>query len=65
MALRGGFLNTAELKALNYEKAMQNPEKDQWIEEIGSEKRRFNKFGALTPVSRSKVRVGLNIMTST
>ena len=53
--LGGGFLNTAELKVMNYKEAMRSPEKEQWIEEISNEKRRFDKFGAVTPVPRSSV----------
>ena len=30
LGLRGGFLNTVELKVMNFKEAMQSPEKDQW-----------------------------------
>ena len=63
--LGGGFSNTSELKVMNYKEAMRSPEKEQWIKEIGNEKRRFDKFGAVTPVPRSSVPVGSKIMTST
>ena len=36
--LGGGVLNTAKLKVMNYKEAMQGPEKEQWIKEIGNEK---------------------------
>ena len=63
--LGAGFSNTAQLKVMNYKEAMQSPERDQWIEEIGNEKRRFDKFGAVAPVPQSAVTVGSKIMTST
>ena len=63
--LGGGFSNTSELKVMNYKEAMRSPERQQWIEEIGNEKARFDKFGAVTPVPRSAVPVGSKIMTST
>ena len=36
--LGGGFVNTSELKAMNYKEAMRSPDKEHWIEEVGNEK---------------------------
>ena len=63
--LGGGFANTSELKVMNYKEAMRSPDREQWTEEVGNEKRRFDKFGAVTPVPRSEVPAGSKIMTTT
>ena len=63
--LGGGFENTQELKVMNYKEAMRSPDKEHWIEEVGNEKLRFDKFNAVTPVPRSQVPSGSKIMTTT
>ena len=50
---------------MNYKEAMRSPDREQWTEEVGNEKRRFDKFGAVTPVPRSEVPAGSKIMTTT
>ena len=49
---------------MNYKEAMRSPDKEHWIEEVGNEKLRFDKFKAVTPVSRSQVPAGSKIMTT-
>ena len=63
--LGGGFGNTSELRVMNYKEAMRSPDREAWIEEIGNEKRRFDKFKAVTPVPRDQVPVGSKILTTT
>ena len=63
--LGGGFENTSELKVMNYKEAMRSPDKEHWIEEVGNEKLQFDKFKAVTPVSRSQVPAGSKITTTT
>ena len=49
----GGFSNTNELKVLNFRQAMKGKDAEEWLKEVKNEKKRFNKYNALTPVPRS------------
>ena len=49
----GGIRHTSELKVLNYKKAMQGPDAEEWRKEIRDKKAQFNKYNALTAVPRS------------
>jgi hypothetical protein len=64
-SLGGGFLNTAELKPLNYEQAMGGSNKGKWLESMDEEKGHFDKHKVVEAVQRNQVPDGTRIMTST
>ena len=53
------------MKVLNFRQAMKGKDAEEWLKEVKNEKKRFNKYNALTPVSRSLVPKGSKIMTTT
>jgi hypothetical protein len=61
----GGIKHTSELKVLNYKKAMQSPDADEWRKEVRNEKARFDKYDALTAVPRSSLPKGAKVLTTT
>ena len=61
----GGYTNSAELKVMNYKEAMASKDAEAWTEEVGNEKKRFDKFKAFTAVQKSKVPKGAKILTTT
>ena len=63
--LGGGFENTTELKVMNFKEAMKGKNKNEWINEVGNKKDRFDRFNALTAVKRRDLPKGAKIMTST
>ena len=61
----GGFVNTNELKVVNYREAMQSPDKDAWEEEIMNEYERFKKFNVVTVVSCSELPKNAKVLSTT
>jgi hypothetical protein len=61
----GGIKHTSELKVLNYKKAMQSLDADEWQREVHSEKAGFDKYNALTAVPRSLLPKGAKVLTTT
>jgi hypothetical protein len=61
----GGIKHTIELKVLNYKKAIQSPDAEEWCKEIRNEKARFDKYNALTAVPRSLLPKGAKVLTIT
>ena len=61
----GGIKHTKELWVLNFNKAMQSPDADEWHKDINKEKERFDKYNALMPVPRSSIPKGLKVLTTT
>ena len=63
--LGGGFVNTNELKVMNYKEAMKGKNKNDWIWEVADEKSRFDRFNTLTAIKKKDLPKGGKIMTST
>ena len=61
----GGIKDTKELKVLNYKKAMQSPNADEWHNEIRKELEQFDKYNTLIPVPRSLLPKGSKVLTTT
>ena len=61
----GGISHTSQLKVLNYRKAMQSPDADEWRKEIQNEKARFDKYNALTAIPRDLLPKGAKVLTTT
>jgi hypothetical protein len=61
----GGISHTSQLKVLNYKKAMQSPDADEWRKEIQNEKARFDKYNALTAVPRDSLPKSAKVLTTT
>ena len=62
--IRGGIEHTSELKVLNYRKAMQSPDAEEWHKKIRNEKVWFNKYSALMPVPWSSLPQGSKVLTT-
>jgi hypothetical protein len=60
----GGFTHTSELKVMNYREAMASADSEAWKVEVGEEKKRFDKFKALSPVLRSSLPRNTKVMTT-
>ena len=63
--LGGGFEHTSELKVKNYKQAMAGKDAAEWKVEVGSEKKRFDRFNAFTPFKRSELPANEKVMTTT
>ena len=63
--LGGGFINTTELKVMNYKEATKGKNKNDWIKEVANEKSWFDRFNTLTVVKKKEIPKGAKIMTST
>ena len=50
---------------MNYREAMASKDAEAWTEEVGNEKKRFDKFNAFTAVPKNKVPKGSKILTTT
>jgi hypothetical protein len=60
-----GIKDTSELKVLNYKKAMQSPDADNWRKDIRNEKAQFDKYNALTSIIRSSLFKGAKVLVTT
>ena len=63
--LGGGFVNTAELKVIGYDEAMDSEDREQWIESCDEEHGRMVKHQVWEKTPRSEVPAGTKILTST
>ena len=57
--------STQRATVLNYKKAMQSPDTDEWCKEIRKEMERFNTYDTLTLVLRSSILKNLKVLTTT
>ena len=61
----GGISHTSQLKVINYKKAMQSPDAEEWRKEIQNNKARFAKYNALTAIPRDSLPKGVKVLTTT
>ena len=61
----GGIKHTSELRVLNYKKAMQSADMEEWGKEIRNKKVQFNNSNTLTPVLKSSLPNGSKVLTTT
>ena len=61
----GGFTDSSKLKVMNYHQAMKSKDKKEWELEIENEKKRFDKYSALSPVPRNSIPKDGKVMTIT
>ena len=64
-SLGGGFVNTAELKPMKFNEAMETPDKDKWYDAVDDEHQRFVDQDVFETIAREDVPSGAKIMSST
>lgn len=61
----GGFTSVDELRVMNYHEAMAGEDSGEWKKEVVNEKKKFDKFNAITPVKRSELPANAKILETT